>query len=145
MNERLTYIFGHKNPDTDSVCAAIALSYLKNKQGFNTEARILGHPNNETKFVLNYFNVEHPKYLNDARLQIKDVNFKKNFFIQEHCSLLECYNAMIENSASGIPIVDSNQKLLGIVTLKEIAKEKNEVRNLEQLKFAQLREAYTRI
>ena len=65
-------IFGHKKPDTDSVTAAISLSYLKNKLGLNTEARILGHPNNETKFVLNYFNEKEPKYLNDVRLQIKD-------------------------------------------------------------------------
>ena len=65
-------IFGHKKPDTDSVTSAIALSYLKNKLGFNTEARILGHPNNETKFVLNYFKTDEPKYLNDVKLQIKD-------------------------------------------------------------------------
>ena len=52
------YIFGHKKPDTDSVTASIALSYLKNKLGMNTMPRMLGNPNNETKFALNYFNVE---------------------------------------------------------------------------------------
>ena len=52
-------IFGHKKPDTDSATAAIALSYLKNALGFNTEPRILGHPNEETKFVLNYFKINY--------------------------------------------------------------------------------------
>ena len=67
MSNSLTYVFGHKNPDTDSVCAAIALSYLKNQLGFNTEPRILGDINNETKYVLKHFKVSLPKYLNDVK------------------------------------------------------------------------------
>ena len=57
MNGKITYIFGHKNPDTDSVCASIALSYLKNKMGMNTVASTLGNLNPETKYALNYFGV----------------------------------------------------------------------------------------
>ena len=57
-----TYIFGHKIPDTDSVCASIALSYLKNKLGGRTEPRVLGNLNKETKFVLDYFNITEPKH-----------------------------------------------------------------------------------
>ena len=55
------YVFGHKKPDTDSVTASIALSYLKQRLGMNTEPRVLGDINYETKFVLEYFNVEQPK------------------------------------------------------------------------------------
>lgn len=119
------YVFGHKKPDTDSVVAAITASYYMNQIHKNMKAspRVLGHLNNETKFVLDYFGVEHPKYLNDVRLQIRDVNFKKDFYIEEHSSIMECYNYMLENDSSGVPIVDNEQKLLGIVTLKEIAKE----------------------
>ena len=50
-----TFVFGHRNPDTDSVASAISLSYLKNKQGFNTTPRVLGHINKESAFALNYF------------------------------------------------------------------------------------------
>ena len=50
MNEKPIYIFGHKNPDTDSVCGAIALSYLKNYLGMNTTPAVLGNINNETKY-----------------------------------------------------------------------------------------------
>ena len=67
-----TLIFGHKNPDTDSVCGAISLSYLKNKLGEASEARILSDINNETKYALNYFNHNIPKYLNDVKVKIKD-------------------------------------------------------------------------
>ena len=119
------YVFGHKKPDTDSVVAAITASYYMNQIHKNMKAspRVLGHLNNETKFVLDYFNVAHPKYLNDVRLQIRDVNFKKDFYIEEHHSVMECYNYMLDNNTSGVPIVNKEQKLLGIVTLKEIAKE----------------------
>lgn len=119
------YVFGHKKPDTDSVVAAITASYYMNQVHKNMKAspRVLGHLNNETKFVLDYFNVLHPKYLNDVRLQIRDVNFKKDFYIEEHHSVMECYNYMLDNDTSGVPIVNKEQKLLGIVTLKEIAKE----------------------
>ena len=73
------YIFGHKNPDTDSVCAAISLSYLKNKQGLNTEPRILSSINDETKYVLNKFKFKVPEELHDVKLQLKDVNYHKGF------------------------------------------------------------------
>ena len=73
------YIFGHQKPDTDSVTAAITLSYLKNAQGMNTEPRCLGDINEETKFVLNKFKVKAPKYINDVRLQLKDINYHKKF------------------------------------------------------------------
>lgn len=119
------YVFGHKKPDTDSVAAAITASYYINETHKNMKAspRVLGHLNNETKFILNYFNVPSPKYLNDVRLQIRDVNFKKNFYLEKHHSIMECYNYMLNNNTSGVPIVDNERNLLGIVTLKEIAKE----------------------
>ena len=114
-------IFGHKKPDTDSATAAIALSYLKNKQGFNTEARILGHPNNETKFVLNYFNADEPKYLNDVKLQIKDLNYLKDCSKDYHDTIYNSFLYMNENNIGSIPVVN-NQKFVGLVSLKDIAK-----------------------
>ena len=80
---RKTFIFGHKKPDTDSVLSAIAYSYLKNKLGDNTEPRILGDINKETKYALEYFNLDEPKYLNDVKLQIKDINYHKGFIIND--------------------------------------------------------------
>lgn len=118
---RKTYIFGHRNPDTDSICAAITLSNLKNKLGFRTEPARLGDINNETKFALDYFNVEKPKYLNDVKLQLSDVNYLKGFHANEDMCLYDSYNLMSENNVSGIPVVKKDGKLSGMITLKEIA------------------------
>lgn len=116
------YIFGHQKPDTDSVTSAITLSYLKNKLGFNTEPRVLGELNNETKFVLNIFCVKPPKILDDVKLQIKDLNYHKNFYINKNSSIKETYEYMSNKGITGTPIVDDNQKFVGLVTEKDIVK-----------------------
>lgn len=64
-------VFGHINPDTDSVTASITLANLKRKMGLNAEERVLGDINKESKFVLDYFNVKEPRYLNDTKLRLK--------------------------------------------------------------------------
>lgn len=121
------YVFGHKKPDTDSVCAAIAMSYLMNKVNKKYEIipRILGSINNETKFVLDKFNVKTPMYLNDVKIQIRDVNYRKGLFVDKYDTMKKAYDLMNESKSSGIPLVDSknNNKLVGLITLKEIAKE----------------------
>ena len=89
-----TLIFGHLNPDTDSVCSSIALSYLLNEEGKNTQAKVIGHLNNETKFVLNYFHIKEPNYLNDTKVRIKDLKYEKKALIFEDESLLDAYNLM---------------------------------------------------
>ena len=76
-----TYIFGHRKPDTDSVCSSIALAYLKNKLGLECEPRVLGTINNETKYALDYFKVDAPKYLNDVKVQVRDIDFKKDIVL----------------------------------------------------------------
>lgn len=117
------FIFGHKKPDTDSVVASIALSYLKNQLKMNTEPRILGDINNETKYILNYFNVPVPKYLNDVKLKIKDVNYSKGFEINEKKSIFNCYNYIKNNKISTLPIIDSNGNFLGATSMKDIARD----------------------
>lgn len=117
-----TYIIGHKKPDTDSVTSAICLSYLKNKLGFNTTPMVLGNINNETKFVLEYFEIEIPKYLNDVKLQIKDLNYGKNYYIKASSSIYDTFEYMEEKSISNVPITDENQKYLGLVSMKDISK-----------------------
>ena len=115
-------IFGHKNPDTDSVCGAICLSYLKNQLGFNTEPRILGEINNETKFALDYFNVKTPSLLEDVKVKIKDITYHKDYFIKEDSSIYDTYYSMNDKNITGIPLVDNNKKFVGYVSLKEIAR-----------------------
>ena len=71
------FIFGHKNPDTDSVCSAISLSYLKNATGFDTEPRILSNINEETKYVLNKFKIKVPEILKKLQRNNKTVSVDK--------------------------------------------------------------------
>lgn len=116
------YVFGHRNPDTDSVCGAIALSYLKRQLGVRTVPAILSNINNETKYALNYFNVNTPTFLNDVKLKIKDVSYRKNYFINENKTILDAYNKMIEEDISKIPIVNDKNIFSGVLAMKDIAK-----------------------
>ena len=117
------YIFGHKKPDTDSVTSSIALSYLKNKIGLKTKPMILGEINKETEFVLKYFNVDVPEYLEDVKLQVKDLNYYKNCFVNEYDSINKTYNYMSDKNITGVPIVDSSNKFIGLLTSKMIGHE----------------------
>lgn len=117
------YIFGHRSPDTDSVTSAIALEYLKKSLGVYAEARILSEMNDETKFVLDKFNIRHPKYLNDVKLQIKDIIYHKDLYQLDTSSIEDIYNYMYQNNTTGVPIVDKNRKFIDIVTAKMVLKE----------------------
>lgn len=114
-------VFGHKNPDTDSVVGAISLAYLKNiKKKKNYIPYILGEVNNETKYVLNYFKVSKPLYLNDTKLQVSDLKYKRNCFISEMATINDLYTFMQKEEITGVPIVDRQKKYLGMVTMKDL-------------------------
>ena len=117
------YIFGHRNPDTDSVTSAITLSYLKNKLGMNTVPAVLSSINLESKYALNYFKVPEPIFLNDVNIKIKDLNYTKNYTVKEEDSIYEAYFRMNSAGISKIPVVDKDKNLLGILSMKDIAKD----------------------
>lgn len=117
------YIFGHRNPDTDSVTAAISLAYLKKKLGMNAVPAVLSATNLETKYALNYFKVKEPIFLNDVKIKVRDLEYTKNYSITEMDSVNDAYRKMSEAGISKIPVVDNEDKMLGIVTMKDIAKE----------------------
>jgi len=114
-------IFGHKTPDTDSVCAAIALSELKNIINEPSKPYILGNVNKETEFVLKYFNVTVPEKLNNVKIQIKDLAFERITPFTKHQSVHFAYFNMNENKLRTLPIVDEEGNLSGIITMKDIA------------------------
>lgn len=117
-----TFIFGHRNPDTDSVCSSIALSYLLNLEGRNTVPKVLGHINTESKFVLDYFGVNCPDYLNDTKVRVKDMDYNKKTYVKEDDSISKTFKFMQKENITAIPLVNSKKTLTGFVTLKEIAK-----------------------
>jgi manganese-dependent inorganic pyrophosphatase len=133
------YIFGHKKPDTDSVTSAIALAYLKNKQGLNAKPMILDTINTETEFVLKHFGIEVPSFLSDVKVKVEDIDYYNDFFVKENVSILKAYEYIKEKKVTAIPVTDDNNKLLGLVTLKMIANE------LISGKFEKLKTSYKNI
>ena len=117
-----TYIFGHKTPDTDSVCSSISLSYLKNKIGEKTEPRVLGTLNKETKFVLDYFGFKEPEFLNDVRIQIKNMHYNKDAMICENVSIYRTYKLLSASGLTGFPLVDDHKRLTGYINVKQISR-----------------------
>ncbi len=117
------YIFGHRNPDTDSVVSAISLAYLRKKLGMNAIPAVLSSINLETRYALNYFKVKEPIFLNDVKIKVKDLDYTKNYSVTEKDSINDAYQKMSEATISKIPVIDDKKKMLGIVTMKDIAKE----------------------
>ncbi len=115
------YVFGHRNPDTDSVTAAITLAYLKRKLGINAIPAILSSVNRETKYALNYFSVKEPIFLNDVKLKVKDLDYSKGYMATTDYSIYDAYLKMSEEGISKIPIVDKDKHIIGIVGMKDIA------------------------
>jgi len=130
-----TLIFGHKNPDTDSVCSAIAYSYLKNSMNEDTEPRILGEIKNEAKYVLDYFKLPYPEILYNVKSQLKDASYHKSLPIDEHNSYLKAFKTMDLNALNTIAITDKDNYLTGILSIKDIAMEliKGDFKNLNSV------------
>jgi len=118
---KATFVFGHKNPDTDSVCSSIAVANLRTQLGENAIPRILGDLNAETEFVLKSFKQKKPKYLNDVRLQVRDIEYGKGISCNEKDSLYNVIKQLKNEHLSSLPIVDDNNKYLGLISMKNIA------------------------
>ncbi len=114
-------IFGHKTPDTDSVCSAIALSWLKNQLNEPSVPFILGNINKETEFVLNYFNVDTPQVLENVKIQLKDLDYDRVKPFYNDRSVHFAYFHMNENKLRTLPIINEDGFLAGIITMKDIA------------------------
>lgn len=138
--DALIYIFGHKNPDTDSICSAIAYAELKKAQGHRAKAIRLGKINKETEFVLDYFNVDAPDYLPTIRTQISDLNIDKVEHLSPQLSLRTAWDKTKSTNIKVAAVVDEENKLLGIVTLSDITSRFMDIQgNVEALKATPLK------
>lgn len=115
------YVVGHKNPDTDSICSAIAYADLRTKiTGKTHNARRAGHLNEETQYVLDYFDVKAPALLTDLRVQVKDVALRELEGVKGSVSIKTAWAKMKEESIKTLPIT-RNDKLEGLITIGDIA------------------------
>ena len=118
----LVYITGHKNPDSDSICAAIAYSEFKNKTSEIPAIPVrLGNVNQETQYILDYFKVEAPKFIETVKLQVEDLNIDRIGAISPELSLKTAWNIMKENNLKSLPVADSHAHLIGIISISSIA------------------------
>ncbi|MBM7615349.1 putative manganese-dependent inorganic diphosphatase [Alkaliphilus hydrothermalis] len=115
------FIFGHRNPDTDSVASAIALSYLKKQLGYDTLPCVIGNINKESQYILDYFEIPSPTLLKDVKTQVKDLHHDVVLGLPPTTSILYAYKLMETNSLETLAIIDVDNKLLGIVSMKDIA------------------------
>ena len=123
LRENKTFVIGHKNPDTDSICSAVAYAALKNKLGEGEYvAKRAGEVNNETKYVLDFFGVETPELLDHVGTQVKDVNVKPTPVLTSDISIKNAWNTMRDLRESTMPVVDDESgRLQGIISVKDIA------------------------
>ena len=120
MNQRPVFVCGHKNPDTDSICAAITYANLKNKVfGGNYIACRAGHLNEETQFVLSHFGVDVPAYIKDVRTQVRDMEIRRLDGTSGKLSLKNAWAKMRDADVVTLCATEGD-KLTGIVTTNDI-------------------------
>ena len=130
------YVIGHKNPDTDSICSAIAYADLRQKvTGQVHEAKRAGHVNDETAYVLERFGVEAPKLLTDVRLQVRDLDIHEMPGLKPNASIRDTWERMRQEQAKTLPIVKDDE-LVGVVSTGDIAKSYMDVYDSEILSKA---------
>ena len=118
------FVIGHKNPDTDSICSAIAYCDIKNRTTQDSKyiAKRAGQINEETEYVLNRFGVQPPGYLNNIGTQVKDMDIRLSPEANKSMSLKNAWDLMQENSIVSLPIREKDGTLEGLITIGDIAK-----------------------
>ena len=115
------YVIGHKNPDTDSICSAIAYANLKNKiTGEKYIAKRAGEVNGETAYVLDKFQVSVPSLLDNVHLQVKDMDIRHIEGVSGHMSIKDAWARMKDENIKTLPVT-RGEKLEGLITIGDIA------------------------
>ncbi len=117
---RAVYVVGHKNPDTDSICSAIAYANLKCKiSAQEHKAKRAGQINEETQYVLKKFGVPVPSLLSTVATQVQDLDINRHEGIPSHASIKEAWEIMSANSMNTMPVI-RDRELEGLITTGDI-------------------------
>ena len=117
-------VIGHKNPDTDSICSAIAYAALMNASGEEETEYIpcrAGELNPETRFVLERYHFPVPVLTPEVRAKVSDLEIRQEPGISPHLSIREAWDRMKENATPTLPVIDEDGTLLGVISVKDIA------------------------
>lgn len=122
-SQRKIYVVGHKNPDTDSICSAIAYADIKNR---STDRRYVakraGQINEETEYVLKRFGMNPPAYIADVGTQVKDMDIRKSPDAYSYYSVKNAWDIMRESGTVTLLVKDGDGSLEGLVTVGDIAR-----------------------
>lgn len=120
--QRKICVIGHKNPDTDSICSAIAYAHLKNvTTDREYEPRRAGEVNQETAFVLKKFGIEPPRICLDVHAEVKDIDIRQIDSVDGKMTLRRAWETMRDKDITTLPITGEENKLKGLITLKRLA------------------------
>lgn len=123
MKKEITYVIGHKNPDTDSICSAIGLAELKIAEGSkNVVAARAGDLNPQTTFILDYFKVQPPRFLPDVHAKAKDIMSVDIVKVSHDTPLRKVMELMRQEEIRFIPVLDEGGRPKGVLTLMDLAK-----------------------
>jgi len=124
QNHNEIHIFGHKNPDTDSICSAIAYAHLKRELGESgAKAYRLGEINKETDFVLKHFGIKKPPILHDVRLKLRDLELYQPDTLTEHEPVKKAWEMLTKSDGSRIvPIVSESKAVKGILAMGDVTR-----------------------
>lgn len=135
--KNVVYIIGHRNPDTDSICSAIAYADVKNRtaEGSFVPMRA-GQINEETEFVLNYFHTEVPAYLPDAAARVGEIDIHEIPGANRQISVKQAWERMKQENVVTLPVTTEDNRLEGLITVRDIAQSYMDVHDNDVLSQA---------
>lgn len=123
MKRETTYVIGHKNPDTDSICSAIGLAELKRAQGMKTAVPArAGDLNPQTAFILDHFNIPSPVRLTNVFPKARDIMMTSIISVKEETPILNVMETMRKSRIRFVPVLDNRKVFKGALTLMDLAK-----------------------
>ena len=133
QNAKPVYVIGHRNPDTDSICSAIAYAALKQTGGEKAIAARAGQVNAETQYALDYFKADAPMLLSDLYPRVKDIMLECHTVVKETDSLRYLGSVLQKNNLRSVPVTDDDGRMVGIVTVSDLAQRYFEELNMQNL------------
>ncbi|MDR3592131.1 MAG: putative manganese-dependent inorganic diphosphatase [Negativicutes bacterium] len=133
---KATWVIGHRNPDTDSICSAIGYAHLKQQMGEAAIPARAGKINPETRFVLDYFGVDAPELIDDLYLRASDIMNPVTATVAPGDTLRELGRVMKGNRVKSVPVVEPDGRLVGMVSVGDLAQ-----KYIDELEMQDLREA----
>lgn len=126
--KRPVFVIGHKNPDTDSICSALAYADLKRRlTGEDYIAARAGNLNEETQYIVERFGITSPVFLKDVGTQVRDIEIRETPGVSENISLKKAWTLMKDLNVVTLPITDENNFLTGLINIGDITKSYMEV------------------